>query len=111
MIRDLVCTAVLATGSAEGVLEARDGTEALQLMRQHRPEVIVCDVRMPGAIQAGELLRQTRSLLVGTRFIALSGDRAEAEALAATGADGLLVKPFSIAALREVVSGTEVGAV
>jgi len=54
--------AVLATDPAiDVVAEAADGRDAVELVRRHRPQVAVLDIRMPvmGGIEAAEEIRRT----------------------------------------------------
>jgi len=88
------------------IVEARDGDEALEQARNHRPDVIVLDMMMPGRTGI-EVLAELRSdpMLDGTRVLVLSAraqnaDRIEAEQ---AGADRFLTKPFSPTELASVV--------
>ena len=91
------------------VLEAADGDEAWTLIEQHRPELVLLDVQMPG--QTGiELTRRIRSTpdLTETRVVILTSKAQEtdvADGLAA-GADLYLTKPFSPISLLTYVAQT-----
>jgi CheY-like chemotaxis protein len=91
------------------VLEAADGDEAWTLIEQHRPELVLLDVQMPG--QTGiELTRRIRSTpsLSSTRVVILTSKAQEtdvADGLAA-GADLYLTKPFSPISLLTYVAQT-----
>lgn len=101
-----------ATDGVEVVGEANDGHEALELVRRHRPDVILMDIRMPGL----DGLAATRRIagdgdLVAVRVIVLTTyevDEYVFEALRA-GASGFLTKdvePDALrAALRTVADG------
>ncbi|MFC7463090.1 response regulator [Brachybacterium sp. GCM10030252] len=93
------------------VAEASDGTGALAAAREHRPDVVLTDVRMPGAtgIEITPRLRET-----GANVLVISGfdlDEYVLGALAA-GADGYLVKTEDperiLAAVRDVHRGDAV---
>ena len=93
------------------VAEASDGAGAVAAAREHRPEVVLTDVRMPGAtgIEITPQLRQT-----GAHVLVISGfdlDDYVLGALAA-GADGYLVKSEDpariLAAVRDVHRGDAV---
>lgn len=80
------------------ILVARDGQEALQSIRAHRPDLVLLDVMMP-RINGFEVCRQVRAdpALAGTRIVMLSAKGRPvqiAEGLA-LGADGYITKPFS----------------
>src|SRR5699024_11529270 len=90
------------------VAEADDGAPALRAAQQHRPDVVLTDVRMPGAngIDITPRLRGT-----GASVLVISGfdlDEYVLGALAA-GADGYLVKSEDpariLAAVRDVCRG------
>jgi DNA-binding NarL/FixJ family response regulator len=93
------------------VAEAADGPSALDAAREHRPDVVLTDVRMPGAtgIEITPRLRET-----GASVLVISGfdlDEFVLGALAA-GADGYLVKSEDpqriLEAVREVHRGDAV---
>ena len=95
-MRLLVCATIASDQYT--VLEAADGDQAWELIRQHHPSVALLDVQMPGrsglelvrAIKADPLLRATYVILL----TALSMEADVAEGLQA-GADLYLTKPFS----------------
>jgi DNA-binding response OmpR family regulator len=80
------------------VLEAGDGDEAWEMIKQHRPTLVILDIQMPGK-NGLEILGLIRSdpTLQRTRVIVLTA-KALADDVAAgltTGADFYLTKPFS----------------
>lgn len=80
------------------VVEACDGDEAWSLIQEHRPSLVILDVRMPG--QTGlDILRAIKSdpNLTGTRVILLTASAQESDIRAGlvAGADSYLTKPFS----------------
>ena len=93
------------------IAEAADGESAVAAAREHRPDVVLTDVRMPGAtgIEITPRLRET-----GANVLVISGfdlDDYVLGALAA-GADGYLVKTEDpqriLAAVRDVHRGDAV---
>jgi DNA-binding response OmpR family regulator len=80
------------------VLLARDGDEALALIRAERPALVLLDVMMPGrsgfevcqAVRADEALAGTKILLLTAK----GRDTDVAQGLG-VGADGYMTKPFS----------------
>ncbi|GAB4561359.1 MAG: hypothetical protein Tsb0017_18920 [Geothermobacteraceae bacterium] len=82
---------------AEQILEADNGASALELAREHRPDLIISDALMPG-VDGFELLRRIRRDpdLEQTPFIFYSavytGSR-DQELAMALGADDFIVKP------------------
>jgi diguanylate cyclase (GGDEF)-like protein len=80
------------------VLAASNGHQGLQLAQQERPDLIICDVRMPGLDGYSLLLavRQHAELsLVPFIFLTACGNKAEYRQGMELGADDYLVKPFS----------------
>jgi DNA-binding NarL/FixJ family response regulator len=96
----------------EVVAEAADGREAVELVRVHRPDVVLMDIRMPGtdgltatsAICADEELADTRVLILTTFEI----DEYVAQALR-SGASGFLGKDVTadllLDGIRTVAAG------
>jgi CheY-like chemotaxis protein len=80
------------------VAEAADGDEAWAFIKQHKPQLVLLDIQMPGR-NGIEILKSIRSdaSLTGTRVILLSAKAliADVEAGMAAGADFYLTKPFS----------------
>ncbi|TWJ17106.1 LuxR family two component transcriptional regulator [Stackebrandtia albiflava] len=79
----------------EVVAEAGDGAEAVALVRRHRPDVVLMDIRMPGLDGLAATARLTADeSLAGVRIVILSTfdlDEYVFEALR-SGASGFLVK-------------------
>ncbi len=93
----------LQLGGKYDVLEAIDGEQALKLLAQHQPKVILLDVMLPGTVNGLQVLdavkrdTQRRDTLVGM----VTGrsqlfDCSEANRL---GADAYFIKPFSPSAV------------
>jgi two-component system phosphate regulon response regulator PhoB len=80
------------------VAEAADGDEAWAYIAQHKPQLVLLDIQMPGR-NGLEILKSIRSdpTLNGTRVILLSAKAlvADVEAGMDAGADFYLTKPFS----------------
>jgi CheY-like chemotaxis protein len=83
---------------AYDVAEVADGDEAWAFIKEHKPELVLLDIQMPGR-NGLEILKAIRSdaTLNGTRVILLSAKAlvADVEAGMAAGADFYLTKPFS----------------
>ena len=54
-----------------GLIEARDGEQALELVLQHRPAIILMDVEMPG-MKGIEATRRVKLAAPGAKVIVLS---------------------------------------
>jgi two-component system KDP operon response regulator KdpE len=81
------------------VFEARDGREAIEGVRAHRPDLVILDLGLPDldGVEVTRLLRQWTALPI----IILSVREEENEKIAAldAGADDYLTKPFGIGEL------------
>ena len=94
------------------VLVARDGEEALQLIRSERPALVLLDVMMPrkNGYEVCQAVRADESL-AGIKILMLTAkgrDTDVAQGLG-VGADGYMTKPFGTQALaarvREMLAG------
>jgi CheY-like chemotaxis protein len=93
----LLVSATLASDEYE-LVEATDGDEAWALIQQHRPEIALLDVQMPGRTGL-ELTRAIKAdpALAHAYVILLTAQAREADVAAGreAGADQYLTKPFS----------------
>jgi DNA-binding response OmpR family regulator len=96
IVRELVKVTIGADDF--NVLDATDGDEAWSLIQEHKPSLVLLDVRMPGRTGL-EILSAIRSdtSLAGTRVIILTASALPADMAAGltSGADFYLTKPFS----------------
>jgi twitching motility two-component system response regulator PilG len=89
-------------------VEAKDGTEGLARAREHRPDLVISDVRMPGmdgfelcaAIRADRVLHETPLVLLTSL-----ADDASRKKGKLVGATAFLTKPVSVEELRKTVGG------
>lgn len=107
MIRELV-RATLSRDERFELFEAADGATTLQLVRDHDPDLVVLDVRMPG-IDGVETCRQIRAEHGAVRpaiiMLTALGQEKDLELYLAAGANDYFIKPFSPRALLEHVYG------
>src|SRR5450756_1401822 len=90
--------------------EASDAAEALKWVLEHRPDLVLLDIGMPGmsAFEAGRLIEEH---CTGTRIVYLTmhEDREYVQQALRSGASGYLLKdtpaPLLLRALREVYRG------
>ena len=88
------------------VLLARDGDEALDMLRRERPTLVLLDVMMPGktgievcqALRADETLRDTLVLMLTAK-----GRETDVAKGLGVGADAYMTKPFSTRELVQAV--------
>ena len=92
------------------VAEAKDGQEAIELCRLHRPDLVLMDVRMP-RVDGFEATRRIKEELGTTKVLIMSasnGGEYVSKAIRA-GAEGYVSKDASIEewqeAVREVLCG------
>jgi two-component system KDP operon response regulator KdpE len=84
------------TGQGYSIIEAKSGAEALESLRQQRPDLILLDINMPGidGIDTCREIRRTSDVPI----IMLTVRNAEKDKVRAldAGADDYVVKPFGI---------------
>jgi DNA-binding NarL/FixJ family response regulator len=94
------------------VARCRDGAETLRMVRQHRPDVLVLDVRMPGR-DGLSVLREIRAEGLGTRVVILTAELDEDHVLEAIrlGVGGVVLKEMAptmlVECVRKVVAGEQ----
>jgi DNA-binding response OmpR family regulator len=107
----------IALGDNFELLEAADGVTALDLLRQHKPDVVLLDVMMPGEIDGLQVLQAIRAdpQTMDMRVIMVSakGQVSDYELGMHMGANAYFVKPFSplqlVAAINEQLAQRETG--
>jgi len=105
-IRALVAIAMRRAG-IELVADVATGDAALAAIREHRPDIVILDVSMPGmtGLEVTAEIRADESL-TGIRIFLLSAGVTEAAIQAGkdAGADEYLIKPFSPRELASRIS-------
>ncbi len=100
-------------GRVDVVGEAHDVETAVAAVREHRPEVVLLDVHLPGGTGGGgaEVVKLCRDLLEEVRFLAISvSDQAEdVVSVIRAGARGYVTKTISTADLTEAVEAVATG--
>ncbi len=94
----------------EVVAEAGDGRETVELTREHAPDVVVLDVRMP-VLSGIEAAREIRAEQPGTRILVLTISDEEDDLYEAikAGANGYLLKEISIDEIGDAVRQIHAG--
>jgi DNA-binding response OmpR family regulator len=100
MIRRLVRT-VLEADDFE-VIEAKDGEQALAMIDDKQPSVVVLDVMMPG-LNGVDVCRRLDHDNVKVIILTARDDADLAEECMQAGADAFLTKPFSSIQLLDLV--------
>lgn len=88
-------------------IQARDGTQGLDLARTSQPDLILCDIQIPGldGYALAQRLKQDDALrwipLIAVTAYAMVGDR---EKVLAAGFDGYVAKPIDPAELANTIA-------
>ena len=97
---------ILLAGEGYQVRTAADAEEALQVLKESNPELILMDVQLPG-IDGLELTRRlkmdptTRDIkILGLTAYAMKGDE---EKILAAGCDGYIAKPIDTRTLPKII--------
>jgi DNA-binding response OmpR family regulator len=102
----------ITLGKTFEVLEAEDGTTALEIVRLQKPDLVVLDIMMPGALDGLQVLDaiKTDASLSATRVIMVTarGQAKDYEYGMQLGADAYFIKPFSplqlVASIKEILA-------
>lgn len=100
-------TAAVLRSAGYDVLEAVDGLEGLDMARQSAPDLIVCDVMMPGlnGYKVVDALKKEPALAtVPVILLTAMANRANVRIGMVSGADDYLFKPFRATELRQSVT-------
>lgn len=96
------------------VVEAADGTDALEILKTHAFDLIITDVNMP-KLDGIEFTRQARQLPHGKSvpilMLTTESDAGKKNLARAAGASGWIVKPFQQEQLLAVVGKVLPGAI
>lgn len=98
---------VVLKKSGHQVLSADNGRDGLELIREHRPQLVISDVQMPhmDGLQMLTALRQEPDI-AATPVVLLTflDDRADMRMAMVSGADDYITKPFRFKELLEAVN-------
>ena len=89
----------ITLGKEFQIMEAEDGTSALEIIRHHHPDAVLLDVMMPGELDGLQVLDAikadpaTRNTLVA--MVTARGQAADHDDARKRGADAYFIKPFS----------------
>ena len=99
VVRALLRAALAPAGSR--VVEAVDGSEALEVAWREQPDVVLLDVGLP-KLNGLDVCRALKTNPAAPRVLLITGN-AELERIGDCGADGIVTKPFHPAELLELV--------
>jgi two-component system chemotaxis response regulator CheY len=108
MMRKLILRLIAQAGvPVESALEAADGAEALALLGQSAPSLILCDINMPNmnGLQLLACIREQK-LAPGVPIVMITTENGEAQVrqAVALGARGYIRKPFTVDDIRSTVA-------
>ncbi len=89
------------------VIQTRNGLDALQLAREHRPDLILMDIQLPeiSGLEVTKWLKEDEELsaipVVAVTAFAMKGDE---ERIRAGGCEAYISKPISVATFLETIN-------
>ena len=102
-----LATSLALKKAGHNVIEAVDGTQGLEMARRQVPDLIVCDVVMPGlnGYQVVTEIRQDDEISdIPVIMLTAMADRSHVRIGMTSGADDYLAKPFSVRELCDAVA-------
>ncbi len=96
----------LLTAHGYDTLQTKDGNQALELARRHRPDLILMDIQLPqiSGLEVTRLLKKDKDLqlipVIAITAFAMKGDR---ERIRGGGCEDYIAKPISIAGFLQTV--------
>ena len=98
------------TSRGHAVVHAIGGPEALQLAERTEFDLVICDLRMPD-MDGAEVIRRLREIphMRDARYVVSTGDASSLSsrlAIEQTGPTALLLKPYKIEELRQIIETT-----
>ena len=83
-------------------LQALHGAEALELVAQERPDLVVSDIMMP-VLNGAELCRRLKARTDAPRIPVILMSAAGPRAADGTGADAFIAKPFDLTEMEALI--------
>ena len=96
------------------VLQADNGLDGLELVKKHKPDVILLDIRLQASMDGKEVFRKIKELNPEGKVAVLTGyDANQEEFINDLGADAFMGKPFTplevIALVKKLFREKETG--
>ena len=85
------------------VIEAKDGASAWDMIKVHKPAVVIADVQMPGLTGLQLCERVKAAQMIGTRIIVYTAGMATREQAVDAGCDAYFLNTDPLPSLRETV--------
>ena len=108
--RQTVKSLIDDSGLVRRIFEAGDGDSALEAIREHKPDVVIMDMALPG-MHGLDATRQVSEISPGTRVLVLSSSDDEEQVIEAVqaGASGYLLKSAGATEILEGVRRVHAG--
>jgi two-component system response regulator NreC len=112
-VRQAICKILKSQDDIDIICEASDGGNALRLVREHKPDVVVLDISMPGGMNGFDAARFIKSELPETKILMLSqfDSPAHKREAIAVGASAYVTKDNAsrdlILEFRKIMSGSK----
>lgn len=91
-------------GHGHEVLTTESGEEALTLLQQHQPTLVLLDLSLKGKLGGREVLKETPQHAPASKVVVVTGlVEASEEEFLKLGASGLLRKPIELEALSQIL--------
>jgi two-component system, cell cycle response regulator DivK len=97
----------LLRANGYATLQVKDGRDVLDMVRGHRPDLILMDIQLPeiSGLEVTRLLKDDPALkaipVIAVTAFAMKGDE---EKILAGGCEGYIAKPISVASFLRTVS-------
>ncbi len=103
-VRHLACRML---GKKYTVLEARDGEEAVHIVRNHKPDLILMDIKMPnmdGYTACHTIKQDPLTNVIPVVMLSGLGQELNNKLAMELGADGYITKPFESSKLLDLIN-------
>jgi len=100
----LLIVSMLAKNKQIEVLEAKDGEEALEMLKEEAIDIVLLDIHMP-KMDGIETLKEIRQIenIADIPIMVISSDETEEKQSLALGANAFVAKPFNLKALEQQI--------